>query len=59
MDIVNLYNVDKNIWFKYIGDLFVYLDKLLVNEGIFGIIVKKIWVRKMIDFNLFIINGMV
>lgn len=59
MDTANSYNVDKNTWSQHIGDLFVYLDKSSVNEGILGITVKKTWVRKMIDFNLFTINGMV
>lgn len=51
-------NVDNSSWSQHIGDLFVYLDKSSVNEGILGISVKKTWVRKMIDFNLFIINRM-
>lgn len=59
VDTANSYNVDKNTWSQHIGDLFVYLDKSSVNEGILGITVKKTWVRKMIDFNLFTINGMV
>lgn len=59
MDTANSYTVDKNTWSQHIGDLFVYLDKSSVNEGILGITVKKTWVRKMIDFNLFTINGMV
>lgn len=58
VDAGNVYNVDNSSWSQYIGDLFVYLDKSSVNEGILGISVKKTWVRKMIDFNLFTINWM-
>lgn len=58
MDAGNVYNVDNSSWSQHIGDLFVYLDKSSVNEGILGISVKKTWVRKMIDFNLFTINCM-
>lgn len=54
MDTANSYNVDKNTWSQHIGDLFVYLDKSSVNEGILGITVKKTWVRKMIDLISFI-----
>lgn len=58
VDAGNVYNVDNSSWSQHIGDLFVYLDKSSVNEGILGISVKKTWVRKMIDFNLFTINCM-
>lgn len=58
VDTANSYNVDNSSWSQHIGDLFVYLDKSSVNEGILGISVKKTWVRKMIDFNLFTINCM-
>lgn len=56
VDTANSYNVDNSSWSQHIGDLFVYLDKSSVNEGILGISVKKTWVRKMIDLNLFTIN---
>lgn len=58
VDAGNVYNFDNSSWSRHIGDLFVYLDKSSVNEGILGISVKKTWVRKMIDFNLFTINCM-
>lgn len=58
VDTANSYDVDSSSWSQHIGDLFLYLNKSSVNEGILGISVKKTWVRKMFDFNLFTINCM-
>lgn len=58
VDTANAYTVDNNSWSQHIGDLFVYLDKSSVNEGILGISVKKTWVRKMIYYNSFTMSCM-